>query len=133
MRALAALLLAALGTAEVSAAAPPPREGADLVLLWAGNRVALRLEVLVDGRPPAQAWAAFLDKLFDHFDADRDGSLSPKEVARLLPLPLPGGRELAFDFAKLDANKDGKVSRAELKAFCRRWGFTPVVVAVEPP
>src|SRR5262249_14857171 len=45
---------------------------------------------------------------------------------------LPGGKELTIDFAKLDADGNGRGSRAELKSFCRVNGFGPVVVVVEP-
>jgi Ca2+-binding EF-hand superfamily protein len=93
----------------------------------------LRLEVLVDGRPPEAGWGAFLERLFDWFDRDGDGSLSREEAARIFPLPLPGGKALAVDFARLDVDQDGKASRKELKAYCRRHGFGPVVAVVEPP
>ena len=45
-----------------------------------------------------------------------------------MPLPLPGGKTLTIDFDRLDADRDGKGSKAELKAYCLRHGFTPVVV-----
>jgi Ca2+-binding EF-hand superfamily protein len=93
----------------------------------------LRLNVTLDGRAPSVAWEAFLDRLFDHFDRDADGYLSPAETARIMPLPLPCGKELTIDFDRLDTNKDGRASRAELKAFCRSNGFTPVVVVVTSP
>src|SRR5262249_1800572 len=61
--------------------------------------------------------------------------LSRDEAGRVvpLPLPLPGRRELTTDFAKLDADGDGKGSRAEWKAYCRGNGLGPVVAVVEPP
>src|SRR5262249_14140992 len=46
--------------------------------------------------------------------------------------PLSGGREAKMDFAKLDANGDGKATRAEFRAFYRAAGFTPVVVVIRP-
>jgi Ca2+-binding EF-hand superfamily protein len=49
----------------------------------------------------------------------------------MFPLPLPSHSELAFSFDKLDADGDGKVSLDELRAYCRRGGFIPVVVVVE--
>jgi Ca2+-binding EF-hand superfamily protein len=103
---------------------------ADSVLRFpmGGSAVSLRLDV-PDAEP---AWAAFLDALFDHFDRDRDGTLSPAEAARVFPLPLPGGKSVAVDFATLDADRDGKASRDEFRAFYRGRGFTPVVVVVEP-
>jgi Ca2+-binding EF-hand superfamily protein len=92
------------------------------------SAVSLRVEV-PDAEP---AWAAFLDALFAHFDRDGDGTLSPAEAARVFPLPLPGGKAVAMDFAALDADRDGKGSRAEFRAFYRGRGFTPVVVVVRP-
>jgi Ca2+-binding EF-hand superfamily protein len=110
-----------------------PVSGPVLLLPGGKEPCRLRLEIAIDGRSPAAAWEAFLDRLFDHFDFDGDGSLSRRETARIMPLPLPGGKELTIDFGRLDTDKNGKASRAELKAFCRANGFTPVVVVVTPP
>jgi Ca2+-binding EF-hand superfamily protein len=105
------------------------------VLLFPRSKGPFRLglDVRVDGQLPTTAWDTFLDRLFDFFDRDGDGSLSQAEVSRIFPFPLPGGKELTIDFDKLDADGNGKGSRAELKAFCRSNGFGPVVVIVEPP
>ncbi len=126
MRALLAAVLVTAGAARAAA-------GDAELLFPAGDAPArLRLEVTADGRSPERAWAAFLDRLFTHFDRDGDGSLSPAEAARVFPLPLPGGREVAMDFAALDTDHDGKGSRAEFRAFYRSRGFTPVVVITRP-
>lgn len=111
----------------------PPPTSPVLLLPGAKEPTRLRLDVVVDGQPPAAAWGAFLDRLFDWFDRDGDGSLGREETKRIFPLPLPGGKELTVDFARLDTSGDGEVSRAELKAFCRARGFRPVVALVEPP
>jgi hypothetical protein len=93
--------------------APPARADApDLLASGGKESVRLRLEVTVDGEPPEAAWEAFLDRLFDFLDRDGDGVLSPQEAARAIPLPLPGRREVVLDFAKLDADRDGKGRRA---------------------
>jgi Ca2+-binding EF-hand superfamily protein len=117
--------------------ASAPLAAADPVLLFPTSDVParLRLEVTADGRPPEAAWVAFLDALFDHFDRDGDGVLSAAEAGRVFPLPLPDGGEAAVDFKTLDADKDGKASRAEFREFYRAAGFTPVVVVVRaaPP
>ncbi|OWK40551.1 EF-hand domain-containing protein [Fimbriiglobus ruber] len=97
-----------------------------------GGTAHLRLEVAADGKPADVVWAAFLDKLFDHFDRDADGLLSPAEAARVFPLPLPGGRDVKMEFAKLDADRDGRGSRAEFRAFYLAAGFSPVVAVVKP-
>lgn len=108
-------------------------EGPDLLFPGERGQLRLRLQISADGQAPETAWEAFLNKLFDHFDRDGDGSLSAAEAARVFPLPLAGGREAVVDFGRLDADRDGKGSRAELKAFYRKAGFTPVVVIVVPP
>ena len=70
--------------------------------------------------------------MFAWFDKDGDGSLSPAEVARL-PIPAAvshfalGALETfsqAVPFAAIDANKDGKVSKEEFRAYYRSNGFT---------
>ncbi|HEY7326889.1 MAG TPA: hypothetical protein VH592_04590 [Gemmataceae bacterium] len=111
------------------------QESADPVLLLPRDQepFRIRLDVSVDGRPSTTAWGNFLDRLFDFFDRDGDGSLSRAEVSRMLPLPVPGGKELTIDLDKLDVDGNGKGSREELKAFCRNHGFGPVIVVVEPP
>jgi Ca2+-binding EF-hand superfamily protein len=108
---------------------------ADAVLLLPGAREPSTVELVIslDGKRPDVAWEAFLGHLFNYFDRDGDGWLSRDEVRRMFPLPLPGGKTLALDLAKLDTDGDDKVSRAELTTFCRRGGFRPVVVSVEPP
>jgi Ca2+-binding EF-hand superfamily protein len=93
----------------------------------------LGLDVTTDGQSPSTAWEAFLDRLFDWFDRNGDGSLGRAEVSRIFPLPLPERNELTIDFDKLDANGDGKATRAELKTYCRDRGFGPVVLTVESP
>jgi Ca2+-binding EF-hand superfamily protein len=124
------VLVAVLGAL---AAAPAPAGAADILFPNGAAPARLRVEVEVDGRAPDVAWEAFLDKLFDHFDRDGDGSLSAAEAGRLFPLPLPGGREVAMDFAKLDADRDGRGSRAEFKAYYRAAGFAPLIVVTRPP
>lgn len=126
MRAIAGLL-----TLLLTAAAPGAELAATDLLFPGGLR--LRLEIRDGVQTSGAAWAAFLDRWFDYFDRDGDGSLSAAEAARVCPLPLAGGRQVVLDFKQLDADRDGKGSRAELKAFYRRAGFTPVVVVLLPP
>lgn len=111
-----------------------PVSASPVLLLPHGKEtVRLGLDVFVDGHPPTTAWDNFLDHLFDFFDRDGDGSLNRAEVNCMVPLPVPGGKELIIDLDKLDADGNEKGSREELKAFCRKNGFGPVVVIVEPP
>jgi Ca2+-binding EF-hand superfamily protein len=104
-------------------------------LLFPGGQgpCRLRLNIVTDGRSPETSWETFLDRLFDHFDRDGDGWLNQAEANRIMPLPLPGSRELRLDFARLGGGRTGKVSRAALKACCRESGFTPVVLEIVPP
>jgi Ca2+-binding EF-hand superfamily protein len=103
------------------------------LLFPAGDTAArLRLDVTAGGQSPERAWQAFLDRLFDYFDRNGDGYLSPAEAARVFPLPLTGGRGVALDFAALVTDRDGKASRAEFRAFYRSRGFTPVVTLTLP-
>lgn len=104
--------------------------GVDVVFPTAGGTVRLNVTVAAGGASPETAWEAFLDKLFDHFDRDADGALSPAETGRVFPLPLPDGREAKADFASLDADKSGKVNKGEFRDFYRRAGFAPVVAVV---
>lgn len=105
-----------------------PAAGADTDLLFPAGDTPARLRVEPLGPSPEVAWAAFLDKLFAHFDRDGDGFLSEAEAKRVFPLPLPEGREVAPDFAALDADRAGKVTPAQFRAFYRARGFTPLTV-----
>jgi Ca2+-binding EF-hand superfamily protein len=130
---VAVCVILSAGLALPAGGAEQPPAGPVLMLPGANEPVRLRPDVSVDGQPPTAAWEAFLDRLFDWFDRDGDGSLSRAEADRIFPLPLPGGKELTIDFARIDAGGNGKLGRAGLKAFCRENGFTPVVAVVEPP
>jgi Ca2+-binding EF-hand superfamily protein len=99
-----------------------------LTLLGGNQPFSLRLDGNIDSD-----WNRFLDHLFDHFDRDGNGVLSREEVGRMVPLPLPRGRELTLDFARIDTNRDGKVERNELKRFCKINGFAPMVAVVTVP
>jgi Ca2+-binding EF-hand superfamily protein len=127
---LGSAVLALLGFAVV--AAPGRAADPDLVFPDGEKGARLRIEVTDGGKSPEVLWAAFLDKLFTHFDRDGDGALSPAEVKRVFPLPVPDGREVAPDFTAMDANGDGKVTQAEFRTFYRAKGFTPVGVVVQP-
>jgi Ca2+-binding EF-hand superfamily protein len=98
-----------------------------------GESIRVELDILVDELPPAAAWNQFLDRLFDFFDRDRDGSLSPLECGRLVALPLPDQKQLHFDFSSLDGDGNGRADRSELKTYCSAGGYPPVVIRVERP
>ncbi len=108
--------------------AAPVAADTDLLFPDGEQAARLRVDVTAGGKLPEAAWAAFLDKLFGHFDRDGDGFLSPAEAKRVFPLPQPGGTGVAMDFAALDANRDGKGTTEEFRAFYRTRGFAPVTV-----
>jgi Ca2+-binding EF-hand superfamily protein len=126
VRAALAVVLVTAGAARVSA------DEVELLFPAGDAATHLRLDVSAGSESPERAWSAFLDRLFDYFDRNADGFLSPAEAARVFPLPLTGGREVAMDFAALDADRDGKASRAEFLAFYRSRGFTPMVTVTLP-
>jgi Ca2+-binding EF-hand superfamily protein len=128
--ATAGLLLFAVAQALAGPSTPPSPV---LLLPGAKEPWPLRVEVTSDGRSPRVAWDRFLDRFFDHFDADGDGALGKAEVGRMPHLPLAGGKELTLDFARLDAGRTGKVSRVRLKAYCEAGGFCPVCLVVNGP
>jgi Ca2+-binding EF-hand superfamily protein len=85
------------------------------------------------GQPPPDALDLILPGKQERLRIqDDDGSLSGEEAARILPIPLPSNRSVRFDFAKADANSDGKVSLAEFKAFYHTAGFQPILTVIEP-
>ncbi len=53
-----------------------------------------------------------------------DGFLSEAEAKRVLPLPLPGGKESALDFAAIDTNNSGRIL-FDVRESYRKNGFTP--------
>jgi Ca2+-binding EF-hand superfamily protein len=147
---LAALpdVLAAEAPAEKAKAAA---DAIDLVFLDDARPVLLRLHVQIDGKPYGDSWDAFLDKLFKYLDRDGNGTLSKDEAERAphaqhLVRLLRGDTLYDYDLifngdrrgnvrakmADLDANKDGKVTPDELKAYYRKNSPPPVVVALGP-
>jgi hypothetical protein len=94
---------------------------ADPVLELPGRDGPFRLRVVATTGDPEAAWAAFLDRLFHHFDRDRNGRLDAAEAARVIRLPTPRG-EATFDVTKLGAGRD------KFRAFWRSAGFGPVSV-----
>src|SRR5262249_40881093 len=122
----------------------PPRQAdaQDLLYLADQRPVRIRLHISINGRPFQQPWEDFLAQLFTYADRNGDKVLSKEEVERI-PQPqlilnmLQGGipffqANAHAPFAQLDANKDGKVTLAELKAYFRRSGFAPTQMQGDP-
>jgi Ca2+-binding EF-hand superfamily protein len=142
-------LLALIGSA--SAADAPQADHQDLIYLGPGGPLRLRFHIQCDDKPVSQRWEAYGDRLFKHFDADGNGSLDAKEFNRLAAFPfgsrsgaifasididldglLDAGARTGFSFEEADADKDGKVSPTELRAYLVQKGLGPVNVTVTP-
>ncbi|VTU01890.1 probable calmodulin : Uncharacterized protein OS=Singulisphaera acidiphila (strain ATCC BAA-1392 / DSM 18658 / VKM B-2454 / MOB10) GN=Sinac_3969 PE=4 SV=1: EF-hand_7: EF-hand_5: EF-hand_5: EF-hand_5: EF-hand_5 [Gemmataceae bacterium] len=137
--ALVALALLAGAVGAAPEAAPVPREVArkplpwavpdaqEVVVLTATRPVRVRVAVLCEGKPVAQLWQERLRAAFEFFDRDKDGSLSEKEAGLVfsdtgLNQVLQGGffQPTGQDrptLARLDTDKDGKVSVEEYLAY----------------
>lgn len=114
-------------------AAAPLGASDDLLFSDGAKTVCVRIEVTDGDTSPEVAWASFLDALFVYFDRDGNGMLSEAEAKRVFPLPLFNGKEVGPDFAAQDADRDGKVSKDEFRAFYRLRDFTSVAVVLRPP
>jgi Ca2+-binding EF-hand superfamily protein len=112
----------------------PPADSQDFVFLASTRPVLLRVHVQVGGRPCTASWEEFTKKLFAWFDRDGDGVLSKAEVERTpnelyllahfqgaIGLNIQGPTLLRLE--DVDADKDGKVTPAELADYYRRTGL----------
>jgi Ca2+-binding EF-hand superfamily protein len=111
--------------------APPAQPQYQDIVYFADKRpVLLRLHVTIDGKPVVAAWDEYVARIFRYLDANGDGVLDQAEALRV---PAPQALFGAFGsappgLAELDADGDGKVTRAELAAWFRRIGATPFQV-----
>ncbi len=125
--------LATLPAEPVSA---PPADSRDFVFLASTRPVLLRVRVQIGGRPCTAPWEEFTRKLFAWLDRDGDGVLSKAEVER-----APGAQFLFLHFQgtiggrfqdqhlrlnDVDADKDGKVTPAELADHYSRSALGPI-------
>src|SRR5690242_10102272 len=78
------------------------------------GKTTSRLQVIIDGDTSTIEWSTFRDELFAWFDRDNNGALDRKEIERMVPLPLPGGKTLT-----IMPGTDGKLSKDYFKEFCR--------------
>jgi len=135
----AALFLLAGAVVAAPEVAPIPREIVRKPLPWAvsetqevvvfaPNRpVRIQLRVQCEGQSVAEIWQGRLQKAFDYFDRDKDGSLNEKEVTNIFSdmginvmlqngfyQPTPQDRPT---LERLDTDKSGKVSYDEYLAY----------------
>ncbi len=135
----AAVLIAVMPLAGRAPAADAPVGAADvldLVCLAGGRPTLLRLHVRLDDKPLSSAWDVYLTAPFAFLDRDGDGVLNAAEARRA---PSPDQLLLQFEdgfytppagsgarFADMDADRDHKVTRAELAAYYRAAGVGPL-------
>lgn len=135
-----AAMFAWLAGSAVLAAPPAADDMQDFVFLGEARPVLVRLHVRVDGRVLHAAWDDCIGYLFQHLDVNKDGFLSKAEVERAptaeqilgngQPRGFDGGRRgttapVGTTMEAVDADRDGKVTRAELAAYYRKTGFVP--------
>jgi Ca2+-binding EF-hand superfamily protein len=115
----------------------------DLVYLGESRPVVMRLHAQLNGKPFSAVWQDWVKKLFQHFDRDGDGVLSPAEAVRA-PKAEFLRQQLQGDASAPDeANvgrlseygpdvKDGPLTLAQFTAYYRRAGFGPLRVVLAP-
>lgn len=137
------LALAALVGPTISAADSQPvaKPGVPLefVVVPDGTPARLQLQIEIDGKPLSTVWDETFAKLAGYVDRDGNGTLDEKEATRL-PDPVAFRQALgtgyipplgsAPAFAELDADKNGKVTTAEVAAFYRNAGLGSGVVGI---
>lgn len=119
----------------------------DFLFLAEARPVLVRLHVQVDGKALQTNWGDFVKHVHGTFDINDDGVLDTDEVSRMpspgqliggiqgqqrggrrgRPAPQPAPRD------DVDADKDGKVSLAELGEHYRKSGLAPFQVQLAPP
>ncbi len=118
---------------------PATDDGQDFVFLGESRPVLVRLHVRIDGRSLQAAWDECIDYLFKYLDVNNDGVLTKDELERGPSADQFNGSDAAGGFGGMrrggasaglkmeavDADGDGKVTRAELAAYYRKNGFTP--------
>jgi Ca2+-binding EF-hand superfamily protein len=132
----------------------------DVIFVSAGGPVRLRFHLPQEGKTVTQQWQGFTDQVFDYADRNGDGKLDKGEVQFLSMLmssnSMSGSYGIAdldvdglsdvviasssgsvgmsvppnLDFATLDADKNGFVSREEFTKSLARSGSGPIRVVL---
>ena len=131
--ALAAILLGLPAVAAGFQPADARSDVQDIVFLADSRPVLIRLHLQLDGKPYLAAWNSFIDELFASLDANKDGVLDRDEAAKAPPpqaiFTSSGGgffgSAAVGGTGVMDANGDGKVTRAELADYYRKNGGAP--------
>jgi Ca2+-binding EF-hand superfamily protein len=141
---LAGIVVVAAGlwtaAAEDKPQAADSRDVQDFVLLAEERPILVRLHVRLDGKPFRDVWEEFVEKIFKSLDGDGDGVLNADEAMRVPPAAVLFGNGFfnGINYPSmdaLDADKDGKVTLDELKAYYRKSGVAPFQFQVhqDPP
>jgi Ca2+-binding EF-hand superfamily protein len=126
--AAAAVLYAAASDEKPRAA--DSRDVQDFVLLAEQRPVLVRLHVFLDGKPFRDVWDEFVERMFKSLDRDGDGVLNADEALHTPPAAVLFGNGFFNGISypsmdALDADRDGKLTLDELKAYYRKNGVAP--------
>lgn len=134
-----ALACACLLASDIGAAEKDKGDDDAQTIVYLGDSapILIKLHLRIDGKPHREAWLAFMDQLYDYLDTKKTGKLTAREAAAAPPAAAlasaagffggrPGGGGV------MDADKDGVVTKAELREFYRKGGMPPFQISSTP-